>query len=156
METSSLELNLDRQLEWIRTADTKVPPLFAINTAMLGVLMALMKGIDIWNIFQGIASAVALLLLGACIICLCLAMFPRTSGHNGSNIYFGGISSQSEEKYIKAVIELDADSYWKDLLSQTYRNAEIVTQKYSSIKLAFILLFFALPAWLLAVYALYI
>ena len=38
-----IESNLQRQSVWIKTADSKVPPLYAINVAMLGLLATLIK-----------------------------------------------------------------------------------------------------------------
>lgn len=42
------------QLDWIKAADAKVPPVFAINIAMLGVISALVNNFEQWKILTAI------------------------------------------------------------------------------------------------------
>jgi hypothetical protein len=155
MSIEILENNLNRQLDWVKTADSKVPPVFAIATAMLGLLATLMKVETAWGYPVAIACAINLILLLASIGFLALSMFPRTGGPKGSNIYFGGIVTKSESDYLTAMSNIDEVSYSNDLILQTYRNAGIVNDKYSNIKTATIMLFISVPVWLVSIYMLY-
>ncbi len=146
------------QITWIETADKKVAPLFAINTAMLSLLIALAKGIPVWAeaIIAAILSVIVAILLLLSIFFLALAVFPRLEGPKESNIFFGGIAKQAKDNYISKMLSIDAAEYQNDILNQVYRNAEIANSKYKYIKWAFIYTFVSTPPWLVAIYVLYI
>jgi hypothetical protein len=146
---------LSKQLSWISAADSKVTPMFAINTAMLGVLAASISPIANWTIFRAIITTLSAIPLIASMIFLALVTFPRLSGPKGSNIYFGGITTKSENSYVNDMINIEDDVFLKDILTQTYRNAEIAQSKFNHIKKAMALTFLSLPIWLLAVWLLY-
>ena len=147
---------LSLQLEWIRTADSKVPPIFAINLAMLAVTVALIKTLQTWTISQAVITALCLIPLLLSIGFLALSMFPRLTGPKGSNIYFGGITKKQESTFIDEVLNINDEDHDKDILSQAYRNAEIAEEKYRNIKNAFISTFISTPFWLISIYFLYI
>lgn len=147
---------LKLQLEWVKTADSKVPPLFAINLAMLGLLAPLLKMLLAWTIAAAIFSTIAVILLSLSMIFLALAIFPRLDGPKDSNVFFAGIAKQSEEKYKLNTLSADEKEYENDILSQAYRNAEIANSKYFNLKLSFLFTFASILPWLAAVYFLYI
>ena len=146
---------LSKQLSWISAADSKVAPIFAINAAMLGVLATLIPPIANWTIFRAIITILSVIPLIASMIFLTLVTFPRLSGPKGSYIYFGGITTKSEDSYVNDMINMEDDVFLKDILTQTYRNAEIAQSKFNHIKKAMALTFISLPTWLLAVWLLY-
>ena len=156
MEIERSEKVLNLQLEWVKTADSKVAPLFALNIAMLGLLAALVKLLPAWTIATAIFSSITVILLAMSMLFLVLTMFPRLIGPKESNIFFGGIAKQSEEKYLLDMSSISDTEYQKDILSQVYRNAEIANSKYANLKLAFIFTFASTIPWLAAVYVLYI
>ncbi len=144
------------QLEWVKTADAKVPPIFAINIAMLGVIIALMKTLSNWTIATAIFVALCLIPLVISMVFLVLAMFPRMSGPKGSNVFFGGITKKTEATYLKEMINLSDENYESDLLGQAYRNAEIAETKYFNVKYAFVSSFISVPFWFISIYFLYV
>ncbi len=154
IEKSQNILNL--QLEWVKTADAKIPPIFAINLAMLGVVIALIKALQAWTIAQAIITSLTLILMILSIAFLVLSMFPRLSGPKGSIIYFGGITKKQEDTFTEEVLNISDEVYEKDILSQAYRNAEIADEKYRFIKFALISSFISAPFWLISIYLLYI
>lgn len=156
MPTERAEKILSLQLEWVKAADSKVPPLFAINIAMLGVMAALIKLIKSWTIPTAIVTAICTITLLLSVGCLVLTMFPRLGGPKGSNIFFGGISKKAEDKFITEVTNLSDSEYQNEVLIQAYRNAEIAVVKYEFIKLAFIFTFAGAPIWLFSIYLLYV
>ena len=156
METDRSEKILSLQLEWVRAADSKVAPLFAINIAMLGFLAALIKLLPIWTIPSAIISSITVILLVTSMVFLALTMFPRLIGPKDSNIFFGGISKHSEERYLSDMSSMSDGEYQKDILRQVYRNAEIANSKYANLRLAFIFAFVSTVPWLVSVYVLYV
>jgi len=156
MDSTETEKILSLQLEWIKTADAKVPPLFSINVAMLGLLAVLMKGVTDWSFLIGFFAFLSIASLSISIIFLAQAMFPRLDGPEGSLIFFGGISKLSREEYISKVLSVSSGDHKNDILSQVHRNAEIATSKYKYVKKAFISTFISVPFWVNAVYFLYI
>lgn len=156
MNIERYEKILSLQLEWVKTADSKVTPLFAINIAMLGLLSALVKVLPAWTIAAAVSISIAVILLALSMLFLALAMFPRLNGPKESNVFFGGIAKQSEEKFKLNILSDDETEYQNDILSQAYRNAEIASAKYSNIKSAFVFTFASTVPWLAAVYILYI
>jgi len=156
MSIDKSEKTLSLQLEWVRVADAKVPPIFAINIAMLGVVVALIKTNSNWTLCESILTSFCLLLLVTSTCCLALSMFPRLSGPKKSNIFFGGITKKTEKVFIEELkCESDSD-YENDVLAQTYRNAEIAGEKFKFIKYSFITSFASVPFWLGAIYLLYV
>ncbi|MDD5774066.1 MAG: DUF5706 domain-containing protein [bacterium] len=156
MNTKIAEKLLLLQLEWIKAADSKVSPIFAINVAMLGLIVALIKTVTLWTIGPAIISTLSLIPLALSIGFLAFAMFPRLSGPKGSNVFFGEITKKAETVYLNEMKTLNDEKYENDLLSQVYRNAEIAETKYAYVKLAFISSFISVPFWLLAIYLLYV
>lgn len=144
------------QLEWVKTADAKVPPLFAINIAMLGVIIALMKTVSNWTIATAIFVALCLIPLVISMGFLALAMFPRMSGPKGSNVFFGGITRKAKATYLKEMTNLSDEDYESDLLGQAYTNAKIAETKYSNVKCAFVSSFISAPFWFISIYVLYV
>ena len=87
-----LEVNLTRQLAWIAAADSKSTFIFAIDTAMLGVLAAVSpKSASGWAVAPSVFGAFAAVLVLASLLFLSFASFPRTKGPKSSLVFFGGI-----------------------------------------------------------------
>ena len=150
-----LDRILNRNLQWISAADSKITPVLAIDTAMLSVLAALVPRASKWHALSASMTAICTLLLIVSIICLFLANFPRTQGPKGSMIFFGGISEYDSQVYVEKITCGVSPELLKDLASQCYRNAEIANQKYIFVSWSIILLFLSLPFFLPAVSLLY-
>lgn len=146
---------LARNLNWIAAADTKIPAVFAIDTAMLGVLAVLIPPARNWSTVAAIISFLAAGAIISSIICLAVASFPRLYGPKGSIVYFGGIVTRKEEDYINSVSRGVTEELIEDIARQAYRNAEIAAAKYSAVRWATVLLFTSIPFWLIAVAVLY-
>lgn len=143
---------LSRQLSWVSSADSKIPLIFAINTAMLGVLSALVGSFDNWTVLNYISTILSIILLLGSMISLALTMFPRLTGPKDSLIYFGGIVTKSAEIYTQEMSNITDDILVKDILIQVYRNAEIANTKFNCIKWAMGQTFASFPLWLITVW----
>lgn len=147
-----LETCLDRQLGWIRAADTKSALALAINTAMVGVLASLSP--HEYNALLIITIIGAFMPLLS-IAYLCSAAFPRTTGPGGSLVYFGGISERTADQFRRSVSELSEESYFEDIANQCHRNAEIASLKYRRVQAAYCFLFAGVVPWIIVVNVLY-
>ncbi len=153
---SLLESNLARQLSWISAAESKGSFIFAVDTALLGVLAAIAPSTSAsWNIAPAIFASFTLLFAGTSLLFLSFASFPRTTGPKGSVIYFGGIVQRDTSQYGSAISELTNESYCTDLVAQCHRNAEIANQKFIWIQRALVCLYLSTSPWVAAIYLLY-
>lgn len=151
-----LESNLARQLAWINAADSKISFVFAIDTAMLGLLAAISPAkVGDWTVVPAVLAAVAAVLVLISLILLSLASFPRTKGPKSSVVYFGSISQMDVDQFKESVFEMSIESYVDDLCAQCHRNAKISQRKYSWVQRASVALYLSVVPWSLSIYMLY-
>jgi len=151
-----LEKNLSRQLVWISAADSKASFVFAITTAMLGVLVVLMpKAFNGWTLAAIMFASVAATFELITLLFLSIATFPRTKGPMGSLIYCGGITQIDDTQFKDTVCKLSRGSYIDDLCLQCHRNAEIASRKFLWVQRALIALYLSVIPWTFALYLLY-
>ena len=146
---------LSRNLSWVAAADTKIAPVLAIDTAMLGVLAALAPVGFQWTAVQAGVAAVAGVLLLASLGCLASAVFPRLDGPKSSPVFFGGIAQYDRDAYVESVSCGESDELIKDFGRQCHRNAEIALTKFWFIRWSMVLLFASIVPWLVSVALLY-
>ncbi len=144
------------QIAWIEMADRKVAPLFAINTAMLGLLIVFAHS-QYWSITLIVLSIIAIFLLLTSLFCLAFVMFPRIEGVDESNVFFGGIAKQVKGNYVSRMLLIKDDSeHQEDILNQIYCTAKIAEAKYRWMKNASTCTFASTPFWLVSFYILYV
>lgn len=146
---------LDRNIQWIASADTKATTLFAVASAMLATLAAILPNSENFTTSGIISSLFAVVPLLYSIFEILRANFPRLDGPRGSLIYFGGIATHDEEQYRKKLMSCSLSELMDDYARQCYRNAEIACKKYSSIKNSTIALFISIIPWLIAIWILF-
>lgn len=151
-----IEKSLQRQLEWIKTADSKVAPLYTINVAMLGLLATLIKVTTEWNCIKYSLIFSTIIFLSISLIFLTRTLFPRLSGPHGSLIFFGEIAKLDIEEFSEKISDQTDDEYSNDLINQVHRNSQIATEKYQAVKHAFISTLIATPSWLISIFILHI
>lgn len=151
-----LEASLDRQLNWIAAADSRIAFIFAISTAMLGVLATIAPvSSDKWSIGAAVFAALALVFNIASLLLVSFATFPRTDGPKGSIIFFGGIAVTEREQFKQEIMKIDTEKYIDDLAKQCHVNADIANSKFTWIKRSLISLYLAIIPWGLSVYFIY-
>ncbi len=149
------EAVLDRQLEWIKAVDSKVPIIVGLTTAMLAVITALSPAATDLSWSTLLLMATGSLPLAGCLTSCVIATFPHTDGPKDSFIYFGAICKLPFEVYATKASTRSEQDHLNDLTVQCYRNAQIATAKYSAVRKAMLWLFIAMPLWLVACYLLY-
>ena len=150
-----LETTLARLLEWIRSADSKIAPILAIDTSMLAIIAALVPKPTQWTIVSAVIGVIAVVPLLVSLLFLFLAAFPHTKGPKPSIFYFEGIKAQDPDDYLAQVHALTNDQVLSDLAKQCHRNAEIASIKYGHIKTAITAMFISVIPWLVLVFLLY-
>ncbi len=155
VETEHLQYVLDKQLGWIASADARLSLVLPLSTAMLGSLAVFAPKPNAWNLAAGLPAALATLFLCLSIIFCALACFPRTSGTDGSMIFFEGIRSRSVEEFASAAHSTEATAFANDLLEQCHINAEIASSKFRWVKRSITSLLISMLPWAITIYELY-
>jgi hypothetical protein len=158
---------LERNLAWIRTADTKVPAIFAIDAAMLGVLGIRLPRLDDFTALASGLWVAAAVSLAASVVMLALVAIPRRepiregapggdracAASDESIVFFGTAASLEEAVFVARLTTGEPGELVRDLACQAFRNAQIAKVKYRHLRLATQLLFIAFPFWLWALAA---
>lgn len=147
---------LNRVLGFFPRVDAKASVILSINIGMLALLAV---NAPAWREFQWpmLIAALPLVLIGISLVQLYLNAFPQLDGGHDSMVYFREIAKKTEVKYVEEFVKLGEDEYLKDLLSQTWRNSEILKKKFDHVRMAFVFLAWGIAPWLvsLAVFVAY-
>ena len=143
---------LERNLGWISAAEVKVGAVVAIDTGMLGALVAffsqsLAEHRTVPVLALSIAATAGLILS---VFCAGMAVMPRLSGPR-SNIFFGKIVEHSAADYADKVSNQSVSEFLSDCLAQVHRNAEIAVEKFAWVRASMAWSFLALPCWVIAI-----
>lgn len=138
---------LDRTLSFFTRVETKASFLFAIDTSLLTLIALNLRQPDLgrWHVVVPGSLAVGLLLASLWYVYRC--HFPKLDGGSGSLIYFAEISKRTEAAFATEWKAADSDVLMNAYLSQTWRNAQILTEKFNHVKTAFMLTGFSLLPW---------
>lgn len=141
---------LERQINWIATADVKAGAVVAVQTAMAGVLASAYSAATNrteWAIACTVAAFACTVAAFACIV---LALFPRTDGPDRSLLFFGRIGKFSRENYCDEIKSSNYTELLVDCSEQIHRNAEIASEKHRWVQNALVWSFLAAPPWVIA------
>ena len=150
-----LERNLDRQLGWVRAAESRIALILPLATALFGSLAVKMKTLDLIVCWKVASVSAAILFIALSFIFAVVGIFPRVNGPKHSLIFFGGVGSASIESFHKKTREISEDGLKTDLREQIYINARIATLKYKWIKRSMTCLLISLVPWAISVGFLY-
>lgn len=143
------EQSLSRQLDWIRSADSKTGFVSSVALAMVGAIAfqvpeqpESLKLVLLFAILGGGLPVASLISCG-------LATFPRVAFPKSSLLFFGSIAAFTAEEFAQSMASVDSDSYIRDLTYQIYRNAEIASRKFYYVRAASFFLFAGTLPWIL-------
>ncbi|MES5849312.1 MULTISPECIES: Pycsar system effector family protein [unclassified Bacillus cereus group] len=149
---NNLIARLDRQLDWIKSCDTKA----SIVIAVLGVFLTIFTSENSINMLQKILSqplkhinfanflylllfviSWSIFIFG--VYCLVRVLIPRLNKdvlayegiHNGSLYFFETIAKNNFLEFKEKVTNTNEEGELEDILSQIYVNAKICTIKYT-------------------------
>ena len=155
-EIEKLEKELERLLQWVGAAESRLAFVFSLSTAMLGIIAISVRDIAYWSYLSTVATALAILLLVLSTICCALATFPRTNGKERALIFFGYIDSLSLDEYRKLAMSQTESEHKDDLINQCHRNAQIAATKYAWIQESMICIFLAFIPWAISLFTAYV
>jgi hypothetical protein len=138
---------LDRVLAFFPRADAKGSVLLAVDTGMLAVLASNSPpaaSFDWWILI----ALLPVILLAVSLWHLYMGAFPSLKGGHESLIYFREISKRTESRFIEEFLAQPDDGLVKDLLSQVWRNSEILKAKFDHISSAFNWTALAILPWM--------
>jgi len=134
-------------LSFFSRVDAKASALLAIDTGMLAILTSNSPPFADISTPSSIGACLTLLMLSASLWFLYRVAFPTLDGGHQSLIYFREIGRRTETGFIDAFTAQDESARVKDLLGQVWRNSCILSKKFDSLKLAFILMALAIIPW---------
>jgi hypothetical protein len=138
---------LDRVLSFFARVEAKASFVFAINSALLGVLAVHVERADLYEWLHCILLVLVAGGLGVSYYFVYRCSFPNLSGGHLSLVYFKEIAKLREQQYVRSFRDMTEDAYVDDVLSQVWRNAEILTEKFRAIKVAFVITGLCLLPW---------
>src|SRR5688572_26770484 len=110
--------------------------LLAINTGMLAVL-ASVTPLPTTLSWLTAATFAAFVFIGLSLFPVYKGAFPRLEGGEDSLVYIREIGKRAETDFISEFMKQDEQRYVNDLLSQIWRNSQILTEKFNHLKEAF-------------------
>jgi hypothetical protein len=137
-------------LSFFSRVDAKLSTILAVDTGMLAALSASVPPLIRVSAWMAIAPAIAATLIIASYVYLYKGGFPDVRGGHQSCVYFKEIANRTEAKFIDDYSRQTADSLRLDVLGQVWRNAEILTEKYRCLKIAFICMAIGAIPWALS------
>jgi hypothetical protein len=138
---------LERVLGFFARVEAKASFVFAINSALLGIIAVRVDRSDFGDGHRFTALGLAVLSLAISYYYIYKCSFPTLSGGSLSLVYFKEIAKLREQIYIKKFREISDDEYVEDVLSQTWRNSQILSQKFNAMKFASIATGLSLAPW---------
>jgi hypothetical protein len=138
---------LDRVLAFFTRVEAKASFVFALNSAMLGTIAVRVERSDFdkWPNVAALAIACIGLIASCYFVYRC--SFPSLAGGHSSLVYFKEIAKLREQEFVKSYKAQSEDALIDDLASQIWRNSQILSEKFWSIKIAFVITALSLLPW---------
>lgn len=138
-------------LSFFARVESKSSVVLAIDTAMAAFLAGNAPPLGCFSKWMSWSSGVTILLLAASIAMLYRGGFPNLKGGESSLVYFREIAKLREHDFIEKFSAQSEKHYANDLLSQAWRNSEILSIKFDSLKLAFTFMALAIVPWIVTI-----
>jgi Family of unknown function (DUF5706) len=137
-------------LSFFPRVDAKLSTVLAIDTPMLASMSAGIPSLHQLSVLLMLPFAIAAGLLVGSYYCLYRGGFPNLKGGHSSNVYFKDIAARNESKFAEDYQKQSSEALRLDLLSQIWRNSEILTEKFRYLRFAFICMALAAIPWVLS------
>jgi hypothetical protein len=134
-------------LSFFPRVDAKLSTVLAVDTAMMATLSASVPVLQKVSWWMGIAPVVATGMIVVSYIFLYRGGFPNLKGGHSSVVYFKDIAKRNESHFIGEYERLTLEGLRKDVLAQVWRNSEILSHKFHSLRLAFVWMAMAAIPW---------
>jgi len=147
VEHAALE-QLKLVLGFFPRTETMIATVLGVDLGMMAILVSHLPPVHAMTPLTSMALIPAILCAGS-LVDLYRAAFPRLDGGRASLVYFGEIADRTEAAFVAAFLEQKDGAYARDLLEQTWRNSQILTTKYRSLKKSFHWLAAAVFPWII-------
>jgi len=137
---------LDRVLGFFPRVDAKASVVLGVDITLLGLLAANAPPYKLLNGYF-VFAAIPVALISISLWNLYQSAYPKLEGGSRSLIYFREIAGRTESGFIDEFKAQSEENYVQDLLGQTWRNSEILKQKYDHVKTALIMLAWSIIPW---------
>jgi hypothetical protein len=139
---------LDRILAFFPRVEGKATFLFAFNTALLAAIALNLQRGDLSYWFIIAPAGLAMITQAISIYFVYYTFFPNLEGGQDSLLYFREIAKNREARYIEKLGNVSASALRRDFAAQIWRNSEILTKKFNTLKIAFLLAAISILPWL--------
>jgi hypothetical protein len=119
----------------------------AVDAAMMATLSASVPTLPKVSWCMAIAPIITTGLIVVSYVFLYRGGFPNLKGGHSSVIYFKDIAKRNESNFIEEYERQTPESLRKDVLAQVWRNSEILSQKFHSLRIAFVWMALAAIPW---------
>ncbi len=134
-------------LSFFPRVDAKLSTVLAVDTGMLAALTAGIPAVRAISVWSAAASILTALLLAASFLFLYMGAFPNLKGGHSSVVFFKDIAARNESRFVEDYQRQSVESLKVDILSQVWRNAEILSVKFHYLKMAFVTMACAILPW---------
>lgn len=148
------ELNL--VLSFFGRVDTKLSVVLGIDLGMVGLLLSKLPSqlteinlIGRWSLLVFVLNTVVSL------IQLYRGSFPNIVGGTESLTYFRAIAKRREVTFVDEFSAQTSEQLARDVLCQVWRNSEILSQKFTCLKWAYIAMAIAIIPWVICLLGFY-
>lgn len=148
MDRDVAERLLDRTHAFIPRIDARVSFLFTITGAQLAIAVVNLRVEDFSHLTITLLAVAYLVSAGWVVVCLYNSTFPQLENSRRSLLFFKDISGFSREDYVHAASTASPDELLEDILSQVWRNAQIVDEKYRLLRWAWRGTWVSLVLWI--------
>ena len=138
---------LDRILSFFARVEAKASFIFAVDSALLGTLAVHVERSDFEKAFTVLLLSLFGIAIAASYLYIYRSASPNLDGGHSSLIYFREIAKLREQEFAKAFRAQTDESYIDDVLSQVWRNSQILTEKFTAVKKAFLFAGLSLLPW---------
>jgi len=114
---------------------------------MLALLATNLKVEDLKIWWIAVPALFSLIAISFGLWCLYHCTFPRLDGGANSMIYFQEIAKRPEVNFVQEFTRLDHEEFTREILSQVWRNSEIVSQKFRWVRSAYHWTLIAMLPW---------
>jgi hypothetical protein len=143
------KFHLQLVLGFFPRVESKASVVLALNTGLLGSLAANLPPRTQFHPKMSIACVVVAL-VAASYWHLFRSAFPNLKRTTPSLIFFGDVSRLKEGEFMEQFAAQDESAIARDLMSQTWRNSVILSDKFEHLKKAFILMLLSVIPWVLS------
>ena len=140
---------LDRVLSFFQRVDTRAQVLMSVDIAML-FLLATNPGALSTAWWATLIYVVPVVLVGLSLLKIYRVFYPQLNGPEGSLIFFREITKLTASEYVDRFGVATVAQHMQDVLTQVWRNSEILSEKFTRMREAMVATMLALPFWAFA------